>query len=73
MFKNKLQEARKRKKLSQKELAKLLGVSRTSVAWWEQGRKTPSQENLKKIEKVLNIKFAIVTYQKISTEIEKES
>lgn len=46
--------ARQRKRLTQAELARQLGVSRTSVAQWENGVHFP-QRNLGAIEEVLDI------------------
>ena len=46
-FNEKLQELRKRKGLTQEELAKKLYVSRAAVSKWESGRGYPSIESLK--------------------------
>ena len=48
-FKEKLQELRKKKGLTQEELAKSLYVSRTAISKWESGRGYPSIESLKAI------------------------
>ena len=45
----KLQELRKRKGLTQEELAQQLYVSRTAISKWESGRGLPSIESLKAI------------------------
>ena len=50
-FNEKLQELRKRKGLTQEELAKLLYVSRTAISKWESGRGFPNIESLKAISK----------------------
>ena len=48
-FHEKLQELRKRKGLSQEELAEFLYVSRTAISKWESGRGYPSIDSLKHI------------------------
>lgn len=45
--------ARKRKGLTQKELADALGVAQARVAEWEGGRKTPRRATLEKIKGIL--------------------
>ena len=48
-FNEKLQELRKRKGLTQEELAETLYVSRTAISKWESGRGYPSIDSLKAI------------------------
>ena len=48
-FHEKLQELRKKKGLTQEELAENLYVSRTAISKWESGRGWPSLESLKEI------------------------
>lgn len=50
-FNEKLQELRKRKGLTQEELAEALFVSRTAVSKWESGRGYPGIDSLKAIAK----------------------
>ena len=54
-FNEKLQELRKRKGLTQEELAELLYVSRTAVSKWESGRGFPNIESLKAISKYFSV------------------
>ena len=54
-FHEKLQELRKRKGLTQEELAEQLFVSRTAVSKWESGRGYPSIDSLKAISRVLGV------------------
>jgi transcriptional regulator with XRE-family HTH domain len=54
-FNEKLQELRKRKGLTQEELAESLFVSRTAVSKWESGRGYPSIDSLKAIAKFFSV------------------
>ena len=51
----KLQELRKKKGLTQEELAEALYVSRTAVSKWESGRGYPNIESLKAIAKFFSV------------------
>ena len=51
-----LYELRKRKGMSQEELAGLLGVSRQTVSNWELGETTPNAAQLLQLSKIFNIK-----------------
>ena len=46
---------RKIRKLSQQKLAKLLGVTQTTISAWEQNANLPSEERFLKISEVLNV------------------
>ena len=50
-----LKEARKIKKLSQEDLAKILGVNRVSISNYEKDKNTPTLANLKKIREALDL------------------
>lgn len=54
-FKEKLQELRKKKGLTQEELAEVLIVSRTAISKWESGRGYPNIDSLKGIAKFFKI------------------
>ena len=54
-FHEKLQELRKRKGLTQEELAEALYVSRTAISKWESGRGLPSIDSLKAISRYFSI------------------
>ena len=54
-FHEKLQELRKKKGLTQEELAEVLYVSRTAISKWESGRGMPNIESLKAISKFFGI------------------
>ena len=50
-----LYELRKRKGMSQEELAGLLGVSRQTVSNWELGETSPNAAQLLQLSKIFNI------------------
>ncbi len=52
-----IKEFRVSNNLTQKELADLLKVERTTVTMWEKGSSCPSIQTLKKIADVLNCKI----------------
>ncbi|UIF90892.1 helix-turn-helix transcriptional regulator [Cupriavidus sp. UYPR2.512] len=49
--------AREARGLSRDDLAEHLGVSKTSVVWWEEGKHAPRLPMLRKIETILETKF----------------
>lgn len=49
MITNKLIELRKEKGLNQEQLAKILNMSKTGYAGWEQGRTEPNIAAIKKL------------------------
>ncbi len=56
-FYEKLMRLRKRKGLSQEELADVLDISRQSVYKWESGTNMPDKDNLEKLTKFFNVSF----------------
>ncbi len=54
-FSEKLQELRKKKGMTQEELASVLYVSRTAVSKWESGRGYPGIESLKDISRYFSV------------------
>lgn len=54
-FCEKLQELRKKRGLTQEELAEQLCVSRTAISKWESGRGYPSIDSLKAIAKYFSV------------------
>ena len=54
-FNEKLQELRKRRGLTQEELAEALYVSRTAISKWESGRGYPSIDSLKSIANYFSV------------------
>ncbi len=59
-FKEKLQQLRKQKELTQEELAEALFVSRTAVSKWESGRGYPSIDSLKAISKLFLVSIDLL-------------
>ncbi len=57
-FGERLRKARKDKKLSQEELAKLIGVSRNAITNYEKNSNTPTYENMKKLSNILGVNLA---------------
>lgn len=57
-----LKDLRKNKRLTQKELAKLAGLSEISIRKYERGERTPKDEALTKLSKALNVsKVELIT------------
>ena len=48
-----IRQARDRAAMSRPRLAAVVGVSATAVQWWEQGKRTPSEENWVQLELAL--------------------
>ena len=59
LFTEQMKEARKRRGLTQEDLAKLMIVSRSTVSHWEIGRKMPEKEFLERLEQVLEEEFIV--------------
>lgn len=53
--KNSLKETREEKKMTQVEFAKKMKVSQAAVSDWENGRRTPSRNNVLNMSKVLGL------------------
>ena len=54
-FSERLKDLRKQTGLTQVDVAEKLGISQPAYASWERGVKKPTQENLVKIAKILNV------------------
>lgn len=73
-FCEKLQELRKKKGLTQEELAEALYVSRTAVSKWESGRGYPSIDSLKDISKFFSVSIDdLLSGEKLLSLAEKEN
>jgi transcriptional regulator with XRE-family HTH domain/Zn-dependent peptidase ImmA (M78 family) len=53
-----LTEARERRRLSQEEVAGLLGVSRVLVSHWERGQRRPSEQMLERLAQIYGVTLA---------------
>ena len=72
-FNEKLQELRKRKGLTQEELAEALYVSRTAISKWESGRGFPNIESLKAISKYFSVSLdELLSSEEVLTIAEKD-
>ncbi len=52
-----MKAARVNKNLSQKESAKIIGVSKDTIGNWERGKSFPSAKYIPKLEKAYGIKY----------------
>lgn len=67
----KIQALRKKKGLSQENLANMLGISRQAVFKWEAGESTPDIDNIKKLSEIFEVSFDLLLNDKIDS-IEEE-
>lgn len=51
---NRIKELREKNGILQKELADMMGVNYVSVSKWENGKASPSEENLQKLAEILH-------------------
>ncbi len=73
-FNEKLQELRKKKGLTQEELAEALYVSRTAISKWESGRGYPSIDSLKDISKFFSVSIDdLLSGEKLLSLAEREN
>ncbi len=56
-----VQQSRKERGLSQKQLGKAVGLSTSSISWIETGRREPSRKQLEAIASELSIPWSIVS------------
>ena len=55
IFGTRLREVRKSKKITQIELANMLGISQKSYSHWENGKTEPSFESIVKLADLLDV------------------
>ena len=73
-FNEKLQELRKKRGLTQEELAEALFVSRSAISKWESGRGYPSIDSLKEISKFFSVTIdELLSGEKLISIAEKEN
>ncbi|EPB8194145.1 MULTISPECIES: helix-turn-helix domain-containing protein [Bacillota] len=66
-FPNNLKTLRKLNLLSQSELSKLLGISRSSLSFYESGESEPTLNVLIKISKFFNVSLDYLIFKKIDS------
>ena len=54
-FNENLREAREKKKMSQKDVADIIGVAKSTYSLYESGNREPNVNTIKKIADVLNV------------------
>ena len=57
-----LSEFRKKKNLTQEQLAEMLGVNRTTVTLWERGVNKPKIEMIEKLTEILDCSINDLVY-----------
>ncbi len=57
-----LPELRKKKNLTQEQLAEMLGVNRTTVTLWERGVNKPKIEMIEKLTEILDCSINDLVY-----------
>lgn len=73
-FNEKLQELRKKRGITQEELAEVLYVSRTAISKWESGRGYPNINSLKDISKFFSVSIDdLLSGEKLISIAEKEN
>lgn len=58
---NRIPELRKRKRLSQTELANMMGISQSTLSGWENGRVSVSYPDLKRLAQIFSVSVDYVT------------
>jgi len=72
-FNNKLYDLRKKKGLSQEELASRLNVSRQTVSKWEVGESAPDMENLVALSELFGVSLDELVLDKAPADVPAES
>ena len=65
-FGDNLKSLRKRKKISQEDLAELVNVSRQSISKWENGEAYPTMNNILELCKIFNCKINDLVHTNMS-------
>lgn len=72
MLPERLKSLRKKHKLTQKQIAKLLDMTESGYGYYEQGRNQPSLETLDKLAKIYNVSVSYLTGEKSESKLTKE-
>lgn len=70
---NKLKELRKNSALTQKQIADVIGIDRSTYSYYENGKASPSLEVLIKIAKVFNVTLDYIIYGEESKTVQPVS
>lgn len=62
MYQVTLEAARRNKKYSQTEAAKLVGVSLSTIKNWEKGRTQPTQGKIEKLCEVYEVPYDVIFF-----------
>lgn len=73
MFGHRLMELRKKKRLTQAELADILGVARTTYSSYEQGRRTPDVDIQNKIADYFGVTLDYLHGREVKSENKEEN
>ena len=65
-----LQQARKAKKMRSRELAQLVGIDQSLISKFENGKRTPTEDQLMKISVALEIPFESIMKAFLKTELQ---
>ncbi len=65
-----LKTLRKQAKMTQAQVAKAIEISQQGYAYWEQGKKRPSHDNLVKIAKLFNVSVDTLVSNKTNDDID---
>ena len=68
----KLKEARRAKRLTQKQLADTIGIDQVQYGMWERGERNPKWENIQKLIGVLGKEITFVEAEPINENVENE-
>lgn len=63
---SKLKQLRTDRKISQKELGDILGVSQQTVGSWERGYRTPTPRDMQKLEDLFEVDKEIIFFEAFS-------
>ena len=69
-FQNMFKSLRVREDLSQDEIAAKLGISRSAIGMWEQGRREPDLETMESIADFFNVDMNVLTGNSDETYLE---
>lgn len=73
-FANRVKQLRKQKNLTGEQLGKILGITKTGISYWENGKTVPDNEMLLKLADFFNVSIDyLLGNTDIDTKIDKSS